>query len=178
MIIAVVFFLIFVAAVCTVIMGIVDVGSDYAKSTNIRKFLQDPNLEFDTYFYCGDGSIAWTNKWAKDENGAVMQYTELFKGSSTYYVWKTDYFHYCERKKFDLLRIAVFATNLAIILTTIYYGWFALIFILTPFTTEILNHIGFVLAEKKRPIGLKVLYYTQRKGLAVWLKTKAQYAKQ
>ena len=137
-----------------------DAQKDYAKSS-ISKFI-NVNLYnlYPFYFYSGSGKDSgWVFKW---KNGKHSE-GESFKGSSTYNVWKTDWFHFAKK-------LQIYFFILGFLLLAFVSPYFILIY-------EIFNHIGFQIAVSSNKYSNLFMYQFHKLGLKVFLKNQNKYNK-
>lgn len=150
--------------------GMLDCHRDMAKAT-MQKWI-DPELfaKYHFYFESGNGKAGWL---FKHKNGDNKQ-GEAFKYSYTLGVWRTDWFHFVKKIQFillswivlDLLLIGYFMNGYPL------YYW---VFIIIPFTPELINSQGFNAIYYNNS---KVLYFLQKIGLNVFLKTMGKHNKE
>jgi hypothetical protein len=145
-----------------IISGMFDAQKDYAKSS-ISRFVDNALYKkYPFYFYSGNGTSAnqmsgWVFKWknGKHKDGVA------FRGSNTYNVWKTDWFHCAKRMQILFLILGI------MVLSSI-HPCFVLLY-------ELINHFGFVLATSENKIAKAFMNRFHKFGLNVFLKTQGKH---
>lgn len=162
--------LIVISLLLVIINGVLDFGRDFSKSSVIAKYVPKELLgDNDDYFNCGDTGKAWDNKWAKDNNGKVLHGVEAYKGSSTIYVFETDYFHFCKRVFYIVQAISISLMIISTVITSVNHGYIGLVFLLYPYMMESLNSAGFTPTYNKNKLFTKLLVYTQKLGYNIYI---------
>lgn len=135
-----------------IVSGIFDSQKDYAKS-NIQKWT-DPELWAEAPWYMFSGSSknsGWRFKW-KD---GLHTSGEAFPGSSTVFVFVTDWFHMAKKLQILFMTLGLIAM--------------AYFHPLTIFGYETINHIGFQLGTKHYEKTSKFVWWFQRLGYRLFL---------
>ena len=147
--------------VALIISGMFDAQKDYAKSSIARFVNRDLYQRYPFYFYSGNGeNSGWVFKW---KNGKHSE-GEAFRGSNTYNVYKTDWFHFA--KKLQILFLVI-----AGVLITSVNPFFILAY-------EFINHFGFTLAVSNNKYSNLFMKQFHKLGLYIFLRTQNKYNKE
>lgn len=167
-------YLLIISALIFILGGMFDQQRDVSKSNMSDYLAKGLNI---LYFFAGNGSpSSWVLKWQRDEKGVPLNpRKELFKGSSTVFVWKTDWFHLAKEIQIILIGVGFAFLSAAVsgLTNAKVYDFTICVVGFYPFY-KFFNGIGFVLIESKT-FFIHFIYFVQKKAQVLFENTQKNH---